>query len=111
MPDTVRVAAATEIAKGSAISVEVGGIPLALVHTDDDEFHAVHDECSHATIPLSEGEVDGCTLECWLHGSRFDLRTGEPSGPPAKMPVRTHLVTVVDGVVHVHPGVAAEGAA
>ena len=101
MPDTVRVAAATEIAKGSAISVEVGGIPLALVHTDDDEFHAVHDECSHATIPLSEGEVDGCTLECWLHGSRFDLRTGEPSGLPATEPVAVYPVEVRDGDIYV----------
>ena len=33
--------------------------------------------------PLSEGDVDGCTIECWLHGSRFDLRTGKPTGLPA----------------------------
>ena len=42
------------------------------------------------TSPLSEGELDGCTLECWLHGSRFDLRTGEPTGPPAIVPIAVH---------------------
>jgi 3-phenylpropionate/trans-cinnamate dioxygenase ferredoxin subunit len=38
--------------------------------------------------------VDGCTLECWLHGSRFDLRTGEPTGLPATVPVGVYAVTI-----------------
>ncbi|MDR7277988.1 non-heme iron oxygenase ferredoxin subunit [Catenuloplanes atrovinosus] len=101
MPATVRVAAAADLAKGTAMAVEVEGVPLAVVHTDDDEFHAVHDECSHATIPLSEGEVDGCTLECWLHGSRFDLRTGEPTGLPATEPVAVFPVEIRDGDIYV----------
>ena len=40
-----------------------------------------------AEVPLSEGEVEGTTVECWLHGSRFDLRTGKPTGLPATEPV------------------------
>ncbi len=52
-----------------------------------DDVFAIHDECSHAAIPLSEGEVEGCEIECWLHGSRFDLRTGKPTGLPATEPV------------------------
>jgi 3-phenylpropionate/trans-cinnamate dioxygenase ferredoxin component len=90
-----------EVAKGSAVSVEVGGIDIAVVHADDDQFYAVRDECSHAAIPLSEGEIDGCTLECWLHGSRFDLRTGEPTGLPAVEPVATFPVEVRDGDIYV----------
>ena len=43
---------------------------------------------------VSEGEVDGCTLECWLHGSRFDVRTGDPSGPPATIPVAVYPVKI-----------------
>jgi 3-phenylpropionate/trans-cinnamate dioxygenase ferredoxin subunit len=58
------------------------------------EVFAITDDCSHADVALSEGEVDGCTLECWLHGSRFDLRTGEPTGLPATAPVAVHYVTV-----------------
>ena len=53
------------------------------------------------SVKLPEGEVDGCTLECWLHGSRFDLRTGKPLGPPATQPVRTYPVSVADGDVYV----------
>ena len=92
---------ADDVAKGSAISAEVGGIAVAIVHADDDRFYAVRDECSHAAIPLSEGEIDGCTLECWLHGSRFDLRTGEPTGLPAVEPVATFAVEVRDGDIYV----------
>ena len=44
--------------------------------------------------PLSEGEVSDCTIECWLHGSRFDLRTGDPSGPPAFEPIATYPVQI-----------------
>jgi 3-phenylpropionate/trans-cinnamate dioxygenase ferredoxin component len=97
----VRVCAAAEIAKGTAISADVNGTPIAVVHADDDNFYAVYDECSHAQVALSEGEIDGCTLECWLHGSRFDLRTGEPTGLPATEPVRIYPVHVRDGDIYV----------
>jgi 3-phenylpropionate/trans-cinnamate dioxygenase ferredoxin subunit len=90
-----------EVAKGSAVSVDVDGTPVALVHADDDNVYAVYDECSHAAVALSEGEVDGCTLECWLHGSRFDLRTGRPSGLPATQPVATFPVEIRDGDIYV----------
>jgi 3-phenylpropionate/trans-cinnamate dioxygenase ferredoxin subunit len=59
-----------------------------------DDWYAVDDECSHAAIPLSEGDVEGCEIECWLHGSRFDLRTGKPTGPPASEPVTIYPVRV-----------------
>ena len=54
------------------------------------------DLCSHAAVALSEGEVADCTIECWLHGSRFDLRTGKPTGLPATEPVATFPVDVRD---------------
>ena len=90
----VLVGPADEIPKGSVITAEVDGIDIAIVHADDDQFYAVRDECSHASVPLSEGEIDGCTLECWLHGSRFDLRTGQPTALPAIRPVAVYPVTI-----------------
>jgi 3-phenylpropionate/trans-cinnamate dioxygenase ferredoxin component len=95
------VGPATDLAKGSVITAEIAGVEVAVVHADDDQFYAVRDECSHAAVALSEGEVDGCTLECWLHGSRFDLRTGEPSGLPATEPVATFPVEIRDGDIYV----------
>ncbi len=73
--------------------IVVDGVQLALVRVGDEVF-AVNDVCSHAEVSLSEGEVSGCTIECWLHGSRFDLRTGEPSGPPAFEPITTYPVQI-----------------
>jgi 3-phenylpropionate/trans-cinnamate dioxygenase ferredoxin component len=95
------VGPAADVAKGSVITAEINGVDVAVVHADDDQFYAVRDECSHAAVALSEGEVDGCTLECWLHGSRFDLRTGEPSGLPATEPVAIFPVEIRDGDIYV----------
>jgi 3-phenylpropionate/trans-cinnamate dioxygenase ferredoxin subunit len=82
-----------EVPDGGAIAVEVEGVELALVR-DGDVIYAVVDECSHAAIPLSEGEVEGNEIECWLHGSRFDLRTGKPVNLPATEPVQTYPTTI-----------------
>jgi nitrite reductase/ring-hydroxylating ferredoxin subunit len=94
------VCAAADVPEGSAHRVVVDGAPIAVVHTEGQWF-AVSDVCSHADVSLSEGEVDGCTLECWLHGSRFDLRTGAPSGPPAVTPIPVYPVTVEGDTVFV----------
>ena len=92
---------ASGVPKGSVVSVEVDDVEIAVVHADDGQFYAVRDECSHASIKLSEGEVDGCTLECWLHGSRFDLRTGKPTGLPATEPVATFPLEVRGDEIYV----------
>jgi 3-phenylpropionate/trans-cinnamate dioxygenase ferredoxin subunit len=43
---------------------------------------------------LSEGDVTGFKIECWLHGAEFDLRSGEALTPPAVMPVKKYSVRV-----------------
>jgi len=93
-----RACALADVAPDAPVATTVDGVAVAVVLHDDDVY-AIHDECSHAAIPLSEGEVDGCEIECWLHGSRFDLRTGKPSGPPATEPVPTYPVRVEGGDV------------
>ena len=98
-----RVCAVAEVAKGSVAAHKVDGVGIAVVHCDDGTFHAVADECSHQEVPLAEGDVTGCTLECWLHGSAFDLRTGRPTSPPATEPVAVFPVEVRDGDIYVSP--------
>ncbi len=83
------------------VQVDVDGQPVAVVRAQDGSIHAVDDTCSHANVSLSEGEVEDCTIECWLHGSRFDLRTGEPTGLPATAPIDVYAVSVQDGTVYV----------
>jgi 3-phenylpropionate/trans-cinnamate dioxygenase ferredoxin subunit len=90
----------TDVPERTAHRVVLDGRPIAVVHTEGQWF-AVSDVCSHADVSLAEGDVDGCTLECWLHGSRFDLRTGQPSGPPATTPVPVYPVSVEGDTVFV----------
>jgi 3-phenylpropionate/trans-cinnamate dioxygenase ferredoxin subunit len=77
--------------------------PIAVFHTEDGEFYAIDDTCTHQDASLADGWLEGCEVECPLHSSRFDLRTGQVDAPPAKRPVRTHQVVVEDGIIYVVP--------
>jgi 3-phenylpropionate/trans-cinnamate dioxygenase ferredoxin subunit len=89
----VRACSVDEVLAGKPFPVTVEDVEVALVR-DGEDFYAIRDECSHAAIALSEGDVDGCLIECWLHGSTFDLRTGQPTTLPAFQPVAVYPVRV-----------------
>jgi 3-phenylpropionate/trans-cinnamate dioxygenase ferredoxin subunit len=89
----VRACALSELAENTALAVEVDGTEVAVVCSGG-QYYAIADECSHAAIPLSEGDVEDGEIECYLHGSRFDLRTGKPLGLPATEPVAVYPVRV-----------------
>jgi 3-phenylpropionate/trans-cinnamate dioxygenase ferredoxin component len=93
-PNGERACSLDDLPEVGAIQVIIAGEMIAVVRDEQGDVHAVSDMCTHATVPLSEGEVDDCTIECWLHGSRFDLRTGEPTGLPAITPVDVYPVTI-----------------
>jgi 3-phenylpropionate/trans-cinnamate dioxygenase ferredoxin component len=90
-----RVCALSDVPAGGALRVELADVDVAVVRHEG-EVYALQDLCSHAEVPLSEGDVetlDGApTIECWLHGSCFDLRTGEPTNLPATEPVDVYPV-------------------
>lgn len=90
----------SDLPPGEAVRLDVVP-PVAVFHTDDGELFAIDDTCTHQDASLSEGWLEDCMVECPLHAASFDLRTGRPTGPPAKRPVRTYPVLVEDGVVYV----------
>jgi 3-phenylpropionate/trans-cinnamate dioxygenase ferredoxin component len=96
----IRACALSDLDDGKPLGVEVGDEPVVLVRQGD-EVHALRDVCSHAELSLSEGEVTRKGIECWLHGSCFDLRTGKPSSLPATEPVDVFGVEIRDGDVFV----------
>jgi 3-phenylpropionate/trans-cinnamate dioxygenase ferredoxin subunit len=101
MSDFRAVCLLSDVPSRSAKRIMVEGVAVAVVRTDEGVF-AIDDRCSHADVSLADGEVDGCAIECWLHGSAFDLRTGKPLSLPAIAPVATYSVRVVgegDGAV------------
>jgi 3-phenylpropionate/trans-cinnamate dioxygenase ferredoxin subunit len=77
--------------------------PIAVFYVNG-AFFAISDVCTHAEASLSEGRVDGETVECPLHGACFDLRTGEALTPPAIEPVQTFAVVLQDDEVYVELG-------
>ena len=98
----IRACPLSALPRGDALRLETEP-PIAVFHTDDGELFAIDDTCTHQDASLADGWLEGCEVECPLHASRFDLRTGAVDAPPAKLPVRAHAVEVHDDVIFVVP--------
>ncbi|MGO1511487.1 MAG: non-heme iron oxygenase ferredoxin subunit [Actinomycetales bacterium] len=104
----VRVAGTEDLAPGDVSLVRLDaadGSPrrIALARDDDGSFHALDDTCTHGQVSLSDGELDDGALECWKHGSAFDLRTGRPTSLPATVPVTVYALALEGDDVLVDP--------
>ena len=72
---------------------DAGGYEIAVANVHG-TFYALSDICTHRRCSLSEGKLDGTTVECICHGSRFDVSTGDVLGGPAKRSVQVYAVRV-----------------
>jgi 3-phenylpropionate/trans-cinnamate dioxygenase ferredoxin subunit len=97
----VRVCSIDDLPTVGAVQAEIAGTAVAIVRDSAGDIHAIDDTCSHANVSLSEGDVEDGEIECWLHGSRFDLRTGKPTGLPATSPISVYPVKIDGGDVFV----------
>ena len=87
-------------------AVNIDGVPIAVVRDSSGAVFAIGDTCTHGYISLSEGFVEGETIECWAHGSLFSLKVGQGAHPPpAYDPVPVYKVEIVDGLVFIDPTV------
>ncbi|MEO8094980.1 MAG: non-heme iron oxygenase ferredoxin subunit [Pseudolysinimonas sp.] len=98
---STRVFPLTDLAPDAAKRVVLEGIAIAVVLDSSGKVHAIGDTCTHGDISLSEGFVEDDTLECWAHGSKFELTTGKPLSLPAYEPVPVFAVEVIDGDVYI----------
>lgn len=98
-----RVCALSDLEQDQPLKVEVDGVAIAVVLDSAGEVHAIGDTCTHGDISLSEGFVEGDTLECWAHGSAFSLRTGKPLNLPAYEPVPVFVVEIDGDDVLIDP--------
>ena len=101
----VFVCKADEIPEGQAVKVTIDDVPVPLAKDSAGNLHALGDVCSHGEISLSEGFVEDDTLECWAHGSKFELTTGKPQNFPAFEPVPVYKLTITDGDVYIDTSV------
>ena len=92
MSNQISLGVVSDVPVGTARQFEVDGDLIVVVNTTEGMF-ALEDRCSHSDVALSEGEVDGCLIECWLHGSAFDVRTGIPTSLPAITAVKTYPIS------------------
>ncbi len=93
-----------ELEPGSALQAELtlpdgSDTPVAIVRTEDGDVYAIGDVCTHGEVSLSEGDVEGCEIECWAHGGRFDVRTGQATELPAFKAVPAYPTRIEDGNV------------
>jgi 3-phenylpropionate/trans-cinnamate dioxygenase ferredoxin subunit len=77
--------------EGKPVAVDVNGTAVCVARVGDEVF-AVADTCTHSDASLSEGEVSGFKIECWLHGAEFDLRSGAALTPPATQALQSFKV-------------------
>ena len=95
MANFVKLATIDDVSENSVYAVEYAGQRIAIYHVGD-TFYATTDICSHEYAELSEGflDPDDCTIECPLHGSRFDIRSGAVLSLPAYEPIAVYSVRV-----------------
>ncbi len=79
------------LVEGKPIAIDLDGVAVCVAKVGDEVF-AVADTCTHSEASLSEGEITGTKIECWLHGAEFDLRTGEALTPPATESLKSFKV-------------------
>jgi len=77
--------------EGKPVAVDVNGTAVCVARVGDEVF-AVADTCTHSDASLSEGEISGFKIECWLHGAEFDLRSGAALTPPATQALQSFKV-------------------
>jgi 3-phenylpropionate/trans-cinnamate dioxygenase ferredoxin subunit len=102
----IRAATVDNIKPGDGLPVAGTTPPIAVFRSEDGEFFAVDDTCTHQQSSLSEeGYVDGAMVVCGWHMAQFTLRTGEAAGYPADEPLRCYPVEIRDGAVYVRASV------
>lgn len=96
----LRACASGELLPGETTVAWDGDTPILVVNIDGD-CYALEDRCTHEDFELSAGAFDpgAATIECVLHGSRFDVRDGRALNPPAYAPVRTYRTKIEDDAV------------
>ena len=100
MSTTIDICTVADLPPGSRRIVEWDDLEIGVFNCDG-RLLAIEDRCSHDDGPLAEGELDevACTVECPRHGSRFDLRTGQPLTLPAYEAVDVFAVRVEDDTI------------
>jgi nitrite reductase/ring-hydroxylating ferredoxin subunit len=89
----VRIGTAADVADGQMRVFDVAGTKVNVSNAGGN-LYAFDDTCTHMGCSLANGELDGTTVTCACHGSRFDVTSGAVLRGPAQRPVRSRAVQV-----------------
>jgi 3-phenylpropionate/trans-cinnamate dioxygenase ferredoxin subunit len=103
-----RVCPLDKLREDQPLHADIGQCAVCVVRSNG-TLYALRDECTHEAVPLSDGEVADGAIECWKHGSRFDLATGRALNRPATEPVDVYPVRIDGDDVLVRLNVPREG--
>jgi len=82
-----------DIGPSSMKVVDVDGEKVCVINTDRN-YYTIGNVCTRVGGPLDEGTLVGFEVECPWHGSKFDIRTGEPNKPPTMRAVARYEVKI-----------------
>jgi len=99
MPENfVKVSDLDQLPAGKMLCVQARGYRILIANVDG-TVYAVDDLCTHEDASLTTGSLQGHCVKCPLHGSRFDLKTGEPLEEPAEEKLNTYDVRIEDNAI------------
>ncbi len=98
----IAIAAENELAPGQMKRIEAGGKHLLLCNADG-KHYVVDEMCSHEDYSLFFGCIQNGRIKCSLHGSYFDLQSGQPETAPADKPICTYPVQIKNGQLWICP--------
>ncbi len=81
--DFVKVAETKDIQPSNMRAVDLEGERVCIANVEE-SYYAIGNVCTYLGGPLNEGTLEGYDVECPWHGSKFDVRTGEVTRPPAQ---------------------------
>ena len=91
--DFVKVAESKNIQPSTMLEVDLEGESVCIANVGG-RYYAIGNVCTHEGGPLADGRLEGYEVECPWHGSKFDIRTGKVTNPPADEPETTYEVKV-----------------
>jgi nitrite reductase/ring-hydroxylating ferredoxin subunit len=91
--DFVKVAESKDIQPSNMLEVDLEGVSVCIANVGG-RYYAIGNVCTHEGGPLADGRLEGYEVECPWHGSKFDIRTGKVTNPPADEPESTYEVQI-----------------
>ena len=97
----IKVCDEGQLQPGEMMAVENDELPPIALYNIDGKYFATSNICTHAIAILTDGYLEGDTIECPLHGGAFNAKTGEATNFPCEEPLQTYEVQVKDGEVFI----------